>query len=569
MIVRLRVRWIIVLALLMALIGFGRQNVFLVRFALACLIWIGIEWAVFRARVDMYLQNVRAERELRNRQGPTRVLWESQSVGVLTRLRFPSAWLWLPPVRATFHDLLPVAATCENKVHGRQISLGQELDVILSYRIRSDSPGKVKFTGLRFVIEDLHGFFQAERFVSLPQDYRVLPLAIDSGTMSTIRKRRNVLPPPGDHLMPKPGVGSELMEIREYVPGDSPRSIAWKVSARRDELMCKEFESEVPVRCQLIVDMSRSIRLGYPGLCLGGRLVSLAALIASKLSSHRDPIGLSVFDGKQIDIWRASASRKSILRMIDGLSNAIDRPIEPVDIPPDALVRSAFDIARVRYPEASEHAQRRLKRLWPTRAAWKMRLRVAAVLCNHYRLDQIAMGELVDDDTQLAYWLQRFHSDHGAPYTGPLFDSDGNYLFDDRTKIDQLSKLIRRVAARGRDNELIVVMAELTDADYDLQSLVQAIKYAKARHHRVAILVAWPTQMPLPKQSISLDTVLKYGPNGATEWLLERRQKQQAFVRLRTEFGKLRVPVAAASDEMATNLILNQLEVLRSGRTTA
>ena len=40
------------------------------------------------------------------------------------------------------------------------------------------------------------------------------------------------------------------------MPGDPPRTIAWKVSARRDRLITKEFESEVPVRCTLFLDTS-------------------------------------------------------------------------------------------------------------------------------------------------------------------------------------------------------------------------------------------------------------------------------------------------------------------------
>ena len=41
--------------------------------------------------------------------------------------------------------------------------------------------------------------------------------------------------------------------------------IAWKASARRDRLMTKELESEVPVRCTLFVDASSSVRVGPVG----------------------------------------------------------------------------------------------------------------------------------------------------------------------------------------------------------------------------------------------------------------------------------------------------------------
>src|SRR5207302_354096 len=65
--------------------------------------------------------------------------------------------------------------------------------------------------------------------------------------------------PPGMHRLYRPGSGSELLDLRDYQPGDPPRTIAWKVSARRDKLITKELEREVPVRCTLLLDTSRSV----------------------------------------------------------------------------------------------------------------------------------------------------------------------------------------------------------------------------------------------------------------------------------------------------------------------
>jgi uncharacterized protein (DUF58 family) len=38
--------------------------------------------------------------------------------------------------------------------------------------------------------------------------------------------------------------------------------IAWKPSARRDRLITKEYESDVPVRCVLFLDASNGARVG-------------------------------------------------------------------------------------------------------------------------------------------------------------------------------------------------------------------------------------------------------------------------------------------------------------------
>lgn len=566
MIVTAKARWILVLCFIAAVFGLATKQILLVRVAVATLIWIGLEWAVFRYRADFFLRQLSFDRTVSDRQGNAKVLWETRTTRVSTKLRYATRnFTVLPPIRAAVHDLLPTGLELVDGDNGCSFLLGQDDAIDLKFRIRPAAPGMVRFNGLHFVLEDMHGFFLAERFHFAPRELRVMPLAMTRGTISTIRKRANVLPPPGVHVVGRAGLGSELLEIREYQPGDPPRSIAWKVSARRDELMSKQFETEVPVRCQLLVDMSRSVRLGYPGPCLGGRLVSLASTIAFTLTSHRDPVGVSMFDGDQIRIVQTSASRKAALRMVDTLCVALDKPIAPVGISSDRLIRSGFDVARIRYPEAMQYAEGSLSSWWPSRTITRIRRRLAAVLANHYQLNEMAMGELVANDDVMSHWLQRFHTDHGAPYTGELYDKHGNYLFEDKQKIEQLAQLLRRNASRGRDNELFVILAELTSTNYDLKPLVEAIKFAKARHHRVAVLLAWPGQMPGPS---SVGT--RRSLDGVIDNLLSAQRKQeQAYVRLRGELGRLAVPISTAADENAATIVLTQLEILRSGRAVA
>src|SRR5256885_1994063 len=53
--------------------------------------------------------------------------------------------------------------------------------------------------------------------------------------------------------------------------------------------------------------------------------------------------------------------------------------------------------------------------------------------------------------------------------------------------------------ARGHDNELFVLLADLLESDEHLTKLLAAVKVALARHHQVMVLCPWPADLPPPR----------------------------------------------------------------------
>ena len=52
------------------------------------------------------------------------------------------------------------------------------------------------------------------------------------------------------------GAGVDLLALREYVPGDSPRRIAWRASARLGELVVRDSQPLTPARRWVAVDLT-------------------------------------------------------------------------------------------------------------------------------------------------------------------------------------------------------------------------------------------------------------------------------------------------------------------------
>src|SRR5262249_3586646 len=141
-------------------------------------------------------------------------------------------------------------------------------------------------------------------------------------------KRHNLLPILGTHRHYRPGSGSALLDLRDYLPGDPPKTIAWKASARRDRLMTKEHESEAPVRCTLSVHTPHSVRLGPPvpqdppHRNALGRLAAVAAACAQARAAARDLTGLCRFDETTAESVRPARGARHLGGLLNRLTDA-------------------------------------------------------------------------------------------------------------------------------------------------------------------------------------------------------------------------------------------------------
>ncbi len=119
----------------------------------------------------------------------------------------------------------------------------------------------------------------------------------------------------GLHRSPFHGFSVEFTEYRAYSKGDDPRHIDWKVAARTDRHYIKKFEDETNLRCQILLDMSKSMAFGTAGWTKADYAATLAATIASFLMQQGDAVGLTTF-GERIAEHMPARNRPGHLRRI-------------------------------------------------------------------------------------------------------------------------------------------------------------------------------------------------------------------------------------------------------------
>jgi uncharacterized protein (DUF58 family) len=80
---------------------------------------------------------------------------------------------------------------------------------------------------------------------------------------------------------PHPAAQAEFHGLRSYRSSDSPRLIHWRTSARRGELMVREFEDEPSDNLLVVVDPTLPAESDYCGVSLRDQFEEMVSLIAS------------------------------------------------------------------------------------------------------------------------------------------------------------------------------------------------------------------------------------------------------------------------------------------------
>jgi len=95
------------------------------------------------------------------------------------------------------------------------------------------------------------------------------------------------------------GFSSEFSDYRDYVAGDDPSYIDWKLYARTDKYYIKRFQAETNMRCMLLVDTSASMHYASGGKDALTKLeyaVALAASLGYMMVRQQDRVGLMTMD---------------------------------------------------------------------------------------------------------------------------------------------------------------------------------------------------------------------------------------------------------------------------------
>jgi len=119
----------------------------------------------------------------------------------------------------------------------------------------------------------------------------------------------------GMHKSRNFGNSVEFRQHRQYVPGDDPKNVDWKVWAKQDRLYVKQYDIDTNLRCTLLVDASPSMRYGYGPFTKYDYGCTIAASLAYLAMKQQDAVGCITFD-KETDSILPARMKQSHLAAI-------------------------------------------------------------------------------------------------------------------------------------------------------------------------------------------------------------------------------------------------------------
>ena len=112
-----------------------------------------------------------------------------------------------------------------------------------------------------------------------------------------------------------PGVGVELLQLRDYVSGDALSRIDWKATARRRTLVSREYSEAQHLEILLVIDAGRGSRERAGALDRLGLYANVAARLAEHAVSIEDRVGLLVYAERTLTACMPDRGVRAVARL--------------------------------------------------------------------------------------------------------------------------------------------------------------------------------------------------------------------------------------------------------------
>jgi uncharacterized protein (DUF58 family) len=240
------------------------------------------------------------------------------------RFEITSQWPW-PVDVALFQNLPPAVAPGRDTVVLRLDGIRSVTEIV---PVTARARGRFALGDVALRVQTPRGLLA--RFVRLPMDDIVLIVP----SLTRVRHFRLLamqhrLSDAGIRALRLRGDGQAFVGLRDYVPGDDPRFVDWKATARHQRLITREHTIERSQTVMILVDCGRVMTQMAGAISRLEHVLSAAIVLTDVAATSGDHVGLLAFDDVLrtfVPPQRGRAALTNVREALSGLDATLTEP---------------------------------------------------------------------------------------------------------------------------------------------------------------------------------------------------------------------------------------------------
>ena len=168
---------------------------------------------------------------------------------------------------------------------------------IISYKLKPLKRGEYKFGNLHIYVASPLRIIQRRYTFEQEQTLPVYPSFLQMRKFELMAVS-NRLSEVGVKKIRRLGHSMEFEQVKNYVAGDDYRTINWKATARRGDMMVNSYSDEKSQHVYCLIDKSRAMKMPFEGLSLLDYAINASLVLSNIAIQKEDKAGLITFGEK-------------------------------------------------------------------------------------------------------------------------------------------------------------------------------------------------------------------------------------------------------------------------------
>ena len=175
--------------------------------------------------------------------------------------------------------------------------LGHDKEKEFAYTFVPKARGEFHFGDVFVIIRSIFFLISRRIDISLKETVCVYPSVVQMKKYELLvfQKQKTSV---GIKKIRRLGNNSEFEQIKNYVQGDELKTINWKATSRRNELMVNQYQEEKSQSIYCIIDKSRNMQMEFDGLSMLDYSINATLVFSNIALKKGDKAGLITYSDK-------------------------------------------------------------------------------------------------------------------------------------------------------------------------------------------------------------------------------------------------------------------------------